>query len=118
MPIDIKKHKELGLCIRCTTKAKEGFVSCERHIIKYRKVKQSLKENGLCYDCCKPAEYGFTRCRACLDIQSDYTTEEKKKRIKEGRCRDCGRILTEDDFVMRSGKVTCAKCCDKLFRWT
>jgi len=55
MSIDIKKHKALGLCSRCTQPRKKGFIRCEKHLKLNREEsayqKKKRKEEGRCIDC-------------------------------------------------------------------
>lgn len=73
----VVKHRELGLCVKCSEKATHGYF-CRKHWEAYKilgvrysiKLQQKRRAQGLCIRCGMPLEEGVdakTKCVSCLD---------------------------------------------------
>ena len=100
----------------------------ENTLTNNQEYKQWKRSQGLCYYCQEPAMAGYTACprhheshyrshRKYVESNRDKlrqrSAEEKQKRIKGGRCRDCGKPLDEE---LDNGHVVCLNCRIKLRR--
>lgn len=79
--------------------------------------REKQKKRGLCADCMTPVKKGHVRCEDHLKINRESCLKEKKKRKEEGRCRECGKKMEEDDLVLRTAKFTCVNCSERPFSW-
>lgn len=79
---------------------------------KQRRYQKRHEEQGLCIVCAnKITSPGSNRCEKHRKLHNKYCQNNKNKRIKEGRCRDCGGIKLEeldDDYK------TCINCRQKI----
>ena len=71
-----------------------GYTACSRHHESHYRAHRKYVENN-------------------KDKLRQRHAEEKQKRIKEGRCRDCGKPLDEE---LDGGHVVCLNCRFKLRR--
>ena len=67
------------------------------------------KNSGVCSNCSRPSEWFKSKCSICLraSTRSQDRKAERLRRIKEGKCPDCGRPLDED---ADQGYKTCVNC--------
>jgi len=73
-----QRHRELGLCVECSKPALKNRTKCKRHLA--NNIVFSLKWRA-----------------ANRKHYNKWQLEYKQKRIKDGRCRDCGRPMIEEE---------------------
>ena len=94
--------------------------------------KARMMASKLCVDCGKPVYGLLTHCLDHVKSRYDYNSfyyiknkskrceyfhNNRRKRVKEGRCKDCGLPLTEDvdDSFLRC--INCREHLHKPRRW-
>lgn len=78
--------------------------------VKYRKAKAL----GLCTQCGKPNPTSHVRCKECHEKDNRRSLNAKKKRVEQGRCKECGRPMPD----MKLGfTVMYCNVCTERFSW-
>ena len=91
-----EKRKVNGICQKCSNKAVENRVYCQKHLTT---IKENTKEksdqrisNGLCANCGKERDDSYKRlCSECFVIQKENQRKEYIERQSKGICVYCGK---------------------------
>lgn len=108
------KHRALGLCIGCSTKAEQSRVRCSVCLKKRRKQTEErnlkLRLKGLCLVCLGKAIKGASYCAKCWDKVLNNARRNVIIRRREHRCVACGSPLIDDE------RTACYHCITKTNR--
>ena len=92
------RHRELGLCTKCTRVPEPGFAMCSECQRKRRESLQNRVSRGKCHNCGNQASRGKGRCEACATAhktkQKGLPEIEQQKALAaftvfDGRCQIC-----------------------------
>jgi len=72
-----------------------------------KKYYDRYKAKGQCQECKELALVGHDRCEEHLKKHNERVLKAKKKRQEEGRCRECGRPMQEEEIGVYANCIVC-----------
>lgn len=107
-----RRHKELGLCVKCSNLAIPNEKLCakcnRKHKLAIRKFTLKHIRLGLCEKCSKPAIPNHIYCVDCNEKHKIVSQKIRENYKANNRCR-CGAPLVDE-------YKNCPNCRSKLYR--